>query len=202
MFAISEYARLDKQDLVGTCVKLPVSFETEKLIKDFNSISPDLWGSRGGRVGVHAQAEAVFLRGYAPAEGDLPIEDRPVLGTLPSAKQLIYQLFGASPLRCLFAKLKANGRVPLHIDNGEYFEKTIRIHLPIVTNTQAKMLVGGEEFSMQVGEAWAINNCTVHGVVNAHESEARTHLICDYLPSDNLLKLLSDGERALGVKTQ
>ena len=99
-----------------------------------------------------------------------------------------------------FAKLKANGQVPLHIDNGEYFEKTIRIHFPVVTNPKAKMLVGGKEFNMQVGEIWAINNCTVHGVVNAHESEARTHLICDYLPNDKLLKLLSDGEHDLGTK--
>ena len=202
MFAISEYPKLDKEILIGTCVKLPISFEIEKLINDFQSISPDLWGSRGGRVGVHVQAEAVFLRGFAPAEGDLPIEDRPVLETLPYAKQLIHQLLGAQPLRCLFAKLKANGQVPLHIDNGEYFEKTIRIHFPVVTNTKAKMYVGGEEFSMQVGEIWAINNCAVHGVINAHESEARTHLICDYLPSESLLQLLSDGDHDLGTRIQ
>ena len=202
MIAMSEYSKLKKHDLIGTCVKLPISFDVKKLIDDFSSIAPDLWGSRGGRVGVHVQAEAVFLRGYAPAQGNLPIEDRPVLEQLPYAKHLIHQLFCAQPMRCLFAKLKANGQVPLHIDNGEYFEKTIRIHFPVVTNPKAKMLVGGKEFSMQVGEIWAINNCTVHGVVNAHESEARTHLICDYLPSDKLLKLLSGGEHDLGTKIQ
>lgn len=202
MIAISKHPKLDKQDVIGACVRLPVSFEVDKLIRDFQSISPSLWGSRGGRVGVHVQAEAVFLRGYAPAEGDLPIEDRAVLEQLPYAKHLIHHLFEAQPMRCLFAKLSANGQVPLHIDRGEYFEKTIRIHLPIVTNPKAKMFVGGKEFSMQVGESWVINNCSVHGVINAHESEARTHMICDYLPSDKLLKFLSDGDHDLGIKTQ
>ena len=202
MFTISEYAKLDKQGVIGTCVRLPIAFELEKLISDFHSMSPERWGSRGGRVGVHVQAEAVFLRGFAPAEGDLPIEDRPVLTQLPYAKHLIHQLFGAHPMRCLFAKLKAKGQVPLHIDKGEYFDKTVRIHIPIVTNPEAKMFVGGRVFSMKVGEVWAINNSTVHGVVNAHESEARTHLICDYLPNHQLLRCISDGDRNLGIEIE
>jgi hypothetical protein len=199
---LSAYPKLDKQALIGSCLKLPVIYDTQRLIDEFHSIDGQLWGTRGGRVGVHVQAEAIFLRGHAPVEGALPIEDREVTASLPFTTQLIHQLLKAQPLRCLFAKLQPNGAVPIHIDNGEYFEKTIRIHFPIVTNPQATMIAGGKAFHMRVGEVWALNNNDTHGVLNQHEAQARTHLICDYLPNADLLSLLARGERNLGTRMQ
>ena len=49
------------------------------------------------------------------------------------------------------------------------------------------------------GEVWALNNSATHGVWNAHATEARTHLICDFLPSPELLGLLARAERDLGA---
>lgn len=180
----------DKHALIGSCLRLPVSFDLAKLLGEFHTLADALWGTRGGRVGVHVQTEAVFLRGYAPAEGDLPIEDREVLASLPFTRTLIYETFQAPPQRCLFAKLRANGEIRPHIDQGAYFERTVRIHFPVVTNPQAIMLADKQSFHMQVGEAWALNNSAVHGVVNKHPTEARTHLICDYLPTEHLRQLL------------
>lgn len=183
----------DKSALIGACVKLPVAFDFEKLVAEFLSIPTEMWGSRGGRVGVHVHSEAVFLRGYAPAEGNLPIEDRPILASLPYVRWLIYELFNAAPQRCLFAKLRANSEIRPHIDQGAYFESTIRIHLPIITNPEVVMIADGLSFQMRAGEAWALNNNAVHGVFNRHPSEARTHLICDFLPSKQLRQILLDG---------
>lgn len=185
----------DKHALIGSCIRLPVSFDLAQLIAEFHTIADTLWGTRAGRVGVHVQTEAVFLRGYAPAEGDLPIEDRPVLASLPFTRALIYETFQAPPQRCLFAKLRAGGEIRPHIDQGTYFERTIRIHFPVVTNPQAIMVADQQSFHMQAGEAWALNNSAVHGVVNSHPTEARTHLICDYLPNEHLRQLLRDARR-------
>ena len=197
MTKLSTNSRLDKTSLIGSCLKLPVIFEIEKLLSEFHSIPSAMWGSRGGRVGVHVNTEAVFLRGYAPAEGNLPIEDRPILDSLPYVRWLIYELFNALPQRCLFAKLRADSEIRPHIDQGEYFENTIRIHVPVVTNSDAVMMADGFSFHMRAGEAWALNNNTIHGVFNRHLSEARTHLICDYLPSDELRKILFSGRLSL-----
>lgn len=196
---IADCPKLPKHVLIGSCLRLPVKFDTEKLLEEFHSIDGSLWGARGGRVGVHVQAEAIFLRGYAPADGDLPIGDRDITASLPFTMQLIRQLLRAQPMRCLFAKLKPKGKVPIHIDHGVYFEKTIRIHVPVVTNPQAIMIAGGQFFHMRVGEVWALNNSDAHGVLNESETLARTHLICDYIPSEYLLNLLAKGERNLGV---
>ena len=189
-------AKLNKQALIGSCLQLPVRFDFAKLLSEFHTIADTLWGTRAGRVGVHVQTEAVFLRGHAPAEGDLPIEDREVLASLPFTRALLYETFQAPPQRCLFAKLRAGGEIRPHIDQGTYFERTIRIHFPVVTNRQAVMVADKKSFHMQAGEAWALNNSAVHGVVNAHPTEARTHLICDYLPTEPLRQLLRDARHS------
>jgi len=46
---------------------------------------------------------------------------------------------------------------------------------------------------------WALNNSATHGVWNAHATAARTHLICDFLPSPELIGLLGQAERELGA---
>ena len=86
---------LDKSTLVGSCLRLPVSVDAERLRAEVAALSPALWGTTAGRVGVHRAAHAVFLRGHAPAAGDLPVEDRPPLDDLPYARYLIEQAFGA-----------------------------------------------------------------------------------------------------------
>jgi len=157
-----------------------------------------VWGGSGGRVGVHSAAEALFLRGHAPAQGPLPIEDRPVLNLLPYARSIIEELLGAPPMRCLLARLPADTVIAPHIDRAPYFSKTLRIHVPVETHELSWMLCAGEGYVMREGEVWALNNCAVHAVWNEHRSLSRTHMICDFLASPALLDLLERGERTLG----
>jgi len=189
---------LDKQSLVGGCVRLPVRIDASRLATEVDALPASVWGTTAGRVGVHRAAEAVFLRGYAPAEGDKPIEDRAVLDDLPYIRRIVTGGIGARPQRCLLARLPARATVPLHIDRAPYFFKTLRVHIPVASHNEAWMLCAGLVYLMQPGEVWVLNNSALHGVWNAHISSARTHLICDFLPDPGLLDLLARGERALG----
>lgn len=189
---------LDKEALVGGCLRLPLQVDGERLRAEVDALPATFWGSRGGRVGVHRPAEAVFLRGYAPAEGDRPVQDRPALQHLPYANEIITRLIPAAPLRCLLARLPAGAVVGLHIDRAPYFFKTLRVHVPVETHEQAWMLAGGRVYLMRPGEVWVLNNSSVHGVWNADATLARTHMICDFVPTPPLLALLAQGERELG----
>ncbi|MDB5984960.1 MAG: aspartyl beta-hydroxylase [Nevskia sp.] len=199
MLDLPNVPELDKARLIGGCIRLPLNVDHTRLRAEIAQLPGSLWGSKGGRVGVHNQAEAIFLRGYAPAEGERPIEERPVLARLPEVRRLITQVISAEPMRCLLARLAPGGRVPVHIDGAKYFSKTLRLHFPIETNASVAMWCSGLSYRMRVGEAWALNNSAVHGVYNADPVNPRTHLICDFLPSTSLLQLLADGEPALGV---
>jgi hypothetical protein len=190
---------LDKATLVGACVRLPLEIDMHRLLEEVACLPPSIWGSSGGRVGVHSAAEAVFLRGFAPAEGDKPIEDRPVLDRLPYARRIIEKVIPAPRMRCLLARLPAGAVIARHVDRPPYFGKTLRVHIPIETNESVFMFSCGLCYSMLAGEIWVLNNSAEHGVWNAHPTQARTHLICDFLASPELLALLIRGDRGLGV---
>ncbi len=190
---------LDKARLIGGCARLPLTVDAAALRDEVARLDAGVWGSRGGRVGVHRVAEAVFLRGYAPAEGDLPIEDRPVLDSLPLIRDLIERQLGAPPMRALLARLPPGAIVAPHIDRAPYFSKTIRIHVPIETHDAAWMVAGELTYCMRAGEVWALNNSAMHGVWNASGEHARTHLIFDVLMTPVLDDLLSHADRTLGT---
>lgn len=198
MLSLPAEPAIDKLALIGGCVRLPLRVDAARLLDEYQALPAELWGGRGGRVGVHSAAEAVFLRGHAPAEGELPIEDRPPLGHMPYVRELL-RLVPAPPLRCLLARLPAGATIPIHVDRADYFSKTIRLHVAVITNERMHMYCGGKVYHMRPGEAWALNNSAPHGVWNAHDSAARTHLICDFLPSPALCELVRGGEAALGV---
>jgi hypothetical protein len=193
---------LDKQRFIGGCARLPLTVNAARLSAEVAALPNEIWGTTGGRVGVHKQAEAVFLRGYAPAEGPRPIEDRPALQYLPYAREIIEQLIPAPPMRCLLARLPAGGVVAPHIDQAPYFAKTIRIHVPVSSHDQAWMVAGQFVYLMKPGEVWALNNSSTHAVWNAHPTLSRTHMICDFTMTPALETLLMQSERDLGRADQ
>ena len=199
MLALPSHPLLDKTALIGGCARLPLRCDAPRLRAEVEAMPESLWGTRGGRVGVHNAAHAVFLRGHAPAEGNLPIADREALELLPYVRQIITSLIPAAPLRCLLAKLPAGAMIAPHIDQADYFSKTIRLHLPVITHEQAWMYCAGFSYHMAPGEIWALNNSNTHAVWNASSELPRTHLICDFLPTPALLALLANAERELGV---
>ncbi|HEU4627089.1 MAG TPA: aspartyl/asparaginyl beta-hydroxylase domain-containing protein [Steroidobacteraceae bacterium] len=198
MLDLPGQAVLDKQTLVGGCLRLPLRVDGERLRAEVQSLPASLWGTTGGRVGVHTAAEALFLRGYAPAEGPKPIEDRPPLQLLPYAREIIEQLIPAPPLRCLLAKLPPFAVIQPHIDRAPYFAKSLRIHVPIETHERSFMLCAGQGYLMRLGEVWVLNNSAEHAVWNADPALHRTHMICDFIATPALLALLARGERDLG----
>lgn len=199
MFDIPGQPILDKSTLVGGCVRLPIALDTDRLRGEVAALPADMWGGQGGRVGVHSAAEALFLRGFAPAEGDLPVEDRPALDRLPYIRSILEELIPAPPLRSLLAKLPAGAEIPAHIDLAPYFSKSLRIHIPIETNDSVWMFSAGLGYQMRPGEIWVLNNSAEHAVWNRHPSLPRTHMITDFLPTPELAGLLARGDRDLGV---
>lgn len=193
---------LDKLALVGGCLRLQLRIDDERLRAEIARLPASVWGTTGGRVGVHRDAEALFLRGYAPAEGDKPIEDRETLALLPYARHIIETLISAPAQRCLLARLRAGTTIAPHIDRAPYFAKTLRLHFPVESHDFAWMVSGPQCYLMKPGEVWVLNNSAPHAVWNAHATQSRTHMICDFLPTPQLLELLAAGERQLGRQVE
>lgn len=198
MWSLPGHPLLDKGALIGECVRLRLHVDAAALLAELQSLPDEPFGGTSGRIGVHGAAQALFLRGHAPAEGPLPIDDREILAHLPRMQALIGRELPGQPQRCLIASLPAGVRVPLHIDQAPYFDQTIRLHIPLESNERAFMVAGESSYVMRVGEVWALNNSALHGVWNADARRTRVHLICDRTPDEALLAALRSAERGLG----
>ena len=199
MLDLATAALLDKSAVIGACTRLSIKVDAARRRAEVDALPPEAWATTGGRVGVHRETGSLFLRGYAPAEGPRPIEDRAVLDQLPYSRHIIETQLGSAPLRCLMARLPGGKFVAEHADIGDYFAKTIRIHVPVITHPTAWMMCDRLCYVMAPGEVWALNNSARHAVWNADPAQARTHMICDFLPTPALLDLLARGERGLGA---
>lgn len=200
MNPLEDQPNLDKTALIGGCSRLPLRLDAERLRREVEAIPAQMWLSQGGRVGVHSAAQAIFLRGHAPYERNTdPIADREALALVPYIRHVIHELIPAPPMRCLLARLPGGAVIKVHCDQTEYFDKTIRIHMPVITHDAAWMYCAGRSYRMAPGELWALNNSTHHGVWNADPDAARTHVICDFLGSPGLFDLLARAERDLGA---
>lgn len=189
---------LDKRTLLGGCVRLPVAIDAARLRAEVDAFAEG-WRDAGGRGSVHRNARAIFLRGHAPAEGPLAIEDRPALAALPYARSLIEGGIAPRAQRALLARIAPGEIVAVHRDRAPYFDKTLRVHVPVETHERAWMYCDGLAYRMRCGEAWLLDNCAPHGVWNGDDEQSRTHLIVDFLPSEALLQRIAVGERGLGV---
>lgn len=120
---------------------------------------------------------------------DLPVNDLPVLYEHPAIAHLLSeavskimavkfienQLTGQLA-RAMFSRLDAGSVIFWHNDDGPYYDKTVRFHLPIITNPDCKMYSGNEEMYLPEGRLYYFNNKVKHSAANwgAHH---RVHLI-------------------------
>jgi hypothetical protein len=189
------YERLNKHELIDACVLIEHDIDVDRMVSEVAGIPKKAWPGPANRLGVHSNAQAIFLRGYAPLQRlRQPIEDRGILDTLPYIRSLIRSI-SSKPMRCVLAKLRAGQRIPVHVDIGKIIVRTIRIHIPVVTSGQVVMQCNNRRYNMKVGEMWVINNGAEHAVYNNDPVVDRIHMICDYLPEPGLLERLAIGRR-------
>lgn len=190
----------DNNQQVGTCKRLPVPLDVDRLLADFERVrekAPE--AEKWTRGPVHRDAETIFLRGQAPLVGETVDEDHPVLNEAPYLRELVHETFPGRPGKALIAILKPGGLIPPHTDLAhQYFQDTVRIHLPLVTSEKVKFLSGDRFYHWRVGEAWALNNLQRHAVVNGDPTLARCHLIVDVYPNEAMAELLKAGDRPDG----
>lgn len=85
--------------------------------------------------------------------------------------------------RIMLASLPASREIIPHRDHGPAYERTRRIHVPLQTDPRVRFAIDGEDFYLEAGGIYEVNNMLEHGVVNGSEVD-RVHLIVDYLAHD------------------
>jgi hypothetical protein len=169
-------------------LRFDCDIDTDKLLQEFKSIDSDAWESTYWGS-VHCSIGMLLLRGGNRGnEFDFfsdEVFDKPILKGLPYIDDLLSSNgpFGKAHYAFIF-KMQPNGVTLTHQDTIEKWYDMYRIHVPIITNPDAHLIVNEQSQHLSTAYAWSFDNQADHGVVNGNEE--RVHLIFDVPYSDKI----------------
>lgn len=175
-------------------LKLPLSFDIQRLQGEVADIGPDAWIEHFNTDAYEGHWSCVPLRS---AEGrsdhimplvDVPYVDTPWLQRSAYLREVIAS-FQCEKTSVRLMALAPGAQIREHRDPGTAIEEGItRVHVPIQTCAQALFRIDGETVHFSAGDAWYLNATSLHGVENRGE-RPRVHLMLDCVTNEWLRQL-------------
>jgi hypothetical protein len=162
-------------------VELPLVIDREALLREVEALPagawrPTYWGT------PHCSIASILLRGGTTGtQADYcceEVDDAPTLHALPAITALIGPTgpFGGCQFAFLF-RMAPGGVTLAHYDGAEVWHRLHRVHVPLSTHPDAKLVVEGRVHHLAAGRAWTFDNQALHGFSNGPCE--RVHLILD-----------------------
>ena len=141
----------------------------------------------------HKDTESIYLRWSEKMDvksvfNDLMAVDYPALDRLPVFKDILGEIFhsvrGEKLGRAMLVKLKGEGFIDRHVDEGPYADYYDRFHLCLQSGENVNFMIDHTSFkhyeccNMQPGELWWFDHKKPHCVDNTNSVD-RIHLIVD-----------------------
>lgn len=181
-----------------THLKLPLTFDAERLRADAEQFAPGEWNPHFNIHNYEGEWSVVPLRAVkggrdaiypdpnAP-EGYVETEQMARCKYVPE----ILRTFECELQTARFLKLTAGSTIRRHRDYELGLEDGfIRVHIPAMTNEQVDFVLNDEHLKMAIGEVWYLNVNNYHSVVNAGTTD-RIHLVIDCVVNDWVQKVVS-----------
>ena len=194
---------MEKSKIVQHATRIKVAFTKE----DADNILNEIMSSNvlefvkprvAGRGPTHRDVMACWIRGKTGIY-DFTENTLDHLKEVPTLK-IFLKTWPGRLCRVLVADLKAGGEIRKHRDNNRrngYFQKTLRFHMPLVTNENVYFYNNKRKYNFKKGEIWCIQNCKYHSVSNKSE-ESRIHLIFDFYINNHMAEIVKSGDSTLG----
>jgi len=103
--------------------------------------------------------------------------NQPSLLRLPRLLHFLDTAFPVKPTLAWLGRLPEGARIFTHIDNTEHWDEHHRLHVPLITNPEARLCVAGRFLFLRPGRLWLLNNSIPHGALN--RGPERLHLVLD-----------------------
>lgn len=150
------------------------------------------WGantSRQDQIKVQSETQTIYMRGPVKRQ-DLDTRENQESEWTEMSKKFpacagfmedVAKRMGGSLSRATIVRLKPNGNVYLHIDDGAYYFIRHRMHFVVQSKQGSILMSGGETVKMKEGELWWFDNRQHHQAIN-NSDDWRIHFIFDVLP--------------------
>jgi uncharacterized protein (TIGR03032 family) len=183
--------------LDAALIRLPLRFDPDALAAEVATIDETAWRPHPEGHPGNSALPLVALRGDPDDDGVRgPMRPTPVLASLPQVRGVLAAI-GAPIGRTRLMRLDGDAEATPHVDVNYYWLRHTRVHVPIVTTSGVRFVVGDAETNMAPGETWIFDTWRKHNVLNPGE-DRRIHLVIDTVGSTSFWDLVERGEVADG----
>jgi hypothetical protein len=168
---------------------LPVSFSTDKLIKDLVICENDLWTPHFNTNRYEGNWTSISLRSHSGLTTDImsfankEYVNTALLDRCDYFKEIV-DWFQCKKEAVRLLRLDPQSEIKEHVDNDTSYEDGFfRIHVPIITNSDVYFYVDKKRVPMKMGECWYANFQLPHSVDN-RSYKPRIHLTIDCIRND------------------
>jgi hypothetical protein len=185
-------------DLKQAFLKLPKSFDAEKLAAEVRALPLSAWVPHPGNypgndavllVSPEGKTDNGFTGQMAPTEH---------LRSCPYIAEVMAEI-GAVWGRSRLMGLAAGANVLRHVDVHYHWRMHTRIHIPVITSDKVIFTCGNESIHMAAGECWVFDSFQMHSVRNGG-AEKRVHLVLDTVGGEALWDLLDQAQDPARVR--
>lgn len=193
-------------------LKLPFSFDEDKLVNDLSLIFQNKWIPHFNTSGYEGDWKVIPLYTkngneehiFALSTDDSLVVETPILKNCTYFKTVIAS-FKFPILSARLLKLGVGAEIKPHRDhNLGYEDNCFRLHIPITTNDDVSFILDGDLLKMHPGTCWYTNVNFIHSVANKGKSD-RVHLVIDgerNVWSDDLFFSLAPKESFFPIKEE
>ncbi|MDO1559927.1 aspartyl/asparaginyl beta-hydroxylase domain-containing protein [Brevundimonas sp. 2R-24] len=158
-------------------IKLPFRFDAARLAEEAASAPADAWAEHPNQIPGNSALRLITVDGQENDGFAGPMAPTPHLARMPYVRQILAQ-FSVVWGRSRLMRLAPGSTVPPHTDINYHWFQRVRLHVPIVTDPGVRFFIADEEAHMAPGEAWLIDNWSMHRVENRSDV-LRVHLVAD-----------------------
>jgi aspartyl/asparaginyl beta-hydroxylase len=181
----------------GSTIAYPISgikVDPDQLLADLNRMDDSLWTVQYDNAEKWTGIALYSLDGDAQnlrTTPRLPVYKTPAGEKCSYITNELLPQFGSEWLRVVFYRLAAGARVAEHRDMGtnRRILGITRFHIPIVTNDNVLMYLGGKPYHFEIGTVWYFDASARHAVEN-NSAHDRIHLVIDVRTSQATEALL------------
>lgn len=178
------------EELVRT-IKFPIIFDTERLKTDVQKVLKQDWVDHYNTTDYSGKWTSIALMSqtgksdsiYAFPNNEEPIVNTEVMDSCDYFKSILDNfLFEKTAVRLL--NLAVGAEIKPHSDHClGYEDGALRLHIPIITNSEVEFILDDKRIIMNEGECWYIDANFIHSVANRGTID-RIHLVIDGVRND------------------
>jgi uncharacterized protein (TIGR03032 family) len=166
-------------------IALPFRFDIDQLIAEVRAMDAASWLAHPEGMPGNSALPLIAVRGDARShEVAGPMRPTAHLLRSPYLQQVLASL--DVPLgRTRLMRLDSRAEAKPHIDLNYYWQRRLRIHIPILTSPGVEFAAGDTRIHMAAGSCWVFDTWRSHHVINDADTE-RVHLVIDTVGSESL----------------